>query len=192
MTEIKIQRKKNFTPYLLVGTILLGALAYFSYNSYNKWIRNDQFIKSDHANVRENNPQVNAYLTFTAKGDFAITFNHTYINEALSKLADATGSLADELGFDIKKDIKSVKVITDRIDQNPFETSHSGDLRKAGDLITASLKTIQKVYFPGLLAEATEVQRTIAEINPQILTLDQSDQVNSFFKSAADLLQKMN
>jgi len=32
----------------------------------------------------------------------------------------------------------------------------------------------------------------VEKINPQILTLDQKDTINTFFKSAADLLQKMN
>jgi len=192
MTEIKIQKKKSVTPYVLLSIFLLGVVVYFLFAGYNKKVRDEQFFKSDLTAVIENNEQVNAYLAFTKKGDLAIPLDHAYANEALTKLVDATGSLADELGFDIKEDMKKANLLTEKIMQDPFAFTHSSDLRKTGDIIAASLNSMQRVFYPGLSAESAEVQRTIAKINPQILTLNQNDEVNSFFKSAAVLLQKMN
>jgi hypothetical protein len=162
------------------------------YTNYNKKISDEQFFKSDLTNVHENNADVNTYLAFTNKGDLAMTFDHAYANEAITKLVDATGSLADELGFDLKTDMNKANELIDKITKDPFAFTHSSDLRKIGDIVTASLSSMQRVFYPGLTAEVADLQRTIVKINPQILTLDQNDQVNSFFKSAANLLQKMN
>ncbi|PKP47247.1 MAG: hypothetical protein CVT92_17110 [Bacteroidetes bacterium HGW-Bacteroidetes-1] len=192
MTEIKIQKKKSILPYVLFGIFVLGVIVYFLYTSNNEMISEEPLSKTDLIDVREDNAQVNAYVSFIQSGDTAMTFDHTFANEALTELANATGALANDLGFDIKTDLDKVKVLAEKIINDPYAVTHSTDIRKAGDIITASLSSMQKAMFPGLSAEAAEVQRTVAKINPQILTLDQKDDVKAFFRSAADLLQKMN
>jgi hypothetical protein len=192
MTEIKIQKKKSILPYVIIGIIVLGVIAYFLYTSSYETTGGKPLSKNDLTSVRENNAQVNAYLSLTLSGNPEMALDHAYMNEALTKLADATEAMANEVGFDIKADIDKVKVLAEKITKDPYAVTHSSDIRKAGDIISESLNSMQKAYFPGLKNEAAEVQRTVANINPQILTLDQKDYINTFLRSAADLLQKMN
>ncbi|MDO8896979.1 MAG: hypothetical protein Q7V19_04965 [Bacteroidales bacterium] len=192
MTEIKIQKKKSILPYVLIGVVVLGVFAYFLYNSSYEMISGNTLSNKDLTSVRENNAQVNAYLNLTLSGNPAMALDHAYTNDALTKLADATEAMANEVGFDIKTDMDKVKVLSEKITKDPYAVTHSGDIRKAGEIIAASLNSMQKAFFPGLKTEAAEVQRSVEKINPQILTLDQKDTINTFFKSAADLLQKMN
>ncbi|MDP2238280.1 MAG: hypothetical protein Q8J88_17775 [Bacteroidales bacterium] len=192
MTEIKIQKKKSILPYVLIGVVVLGVFAYFLYNSSYEMISGNTLSNKDLTSVRENNAQVNAYLNLTLSGNPAMALDHAYTNDALTKLSDATEAMANEVGFDIKTDMDKVKVLSEKITKDPYAVTHSGDIRKAGEIIAASLNSMQKAFFPGLKTEAAEVQRSVEKINPQILTLDQKDTINTFFKSAADLLQKMN
>jgi hypothetical protein len=192
MTEIRIQKKKSILPYVLVGIAILGAVAYYMYTSNYETTSGNILSKNDLINVRENNSQVNAYLAFTLSDSPTMTIDHAYTNEALTKLANATEAMAKEVGFDISTSMDKVKVLAEKITKDPYAVTHSGDIRIAGDMITASLLSIQKAFFPSLTAEVAEVERAVVRINPQILTLDQKDNVNTFFKSAAELLQKMN
>lgn len=192
MTEIRIQKKKSILPYVLVGIAILGAVAYYMYTSNYETTSGNILSKNDLINVRENNSQVNAYLAFTLSDSPTMTIDHAYTNEALTKLANATEAMAKEVGFDISTSMDKVKVLAEKITKDPYAVTHSGDIRIAGDMITASLLSIQKAFFPSLTAEVAEVERAVVRINPQILTLDQKDNVNTFFKSAAGLLQKMN
>lgn len=192
MTEIRIQKKKSILPYVLVGIAILGAVAYYMYTSNYETTSGNILSKNDLIKVRENNSQVNAYLAFILSDSPSMTIDHAYTNEALTKLANATESMAKEVGFDISTNMDKVKVLAEKITKDPYAVTHSGDIRIAGDMITASLLSIQKAFFPSLTAELAEVERAVVRINPQILTLDQKDNVNTFFKSAAELLQKMN
>ena len=54
------------------------------------------------------------------------------------------------------------------------------------------LQNMQVAKYPGLANEAGAVKSAAMAINPETLTLDQRDAVETFFAKAADLLQKMN
>lgn len=192
MTEIRIEKKKSIWPYLLIGLLILGVIGYLVYTSDIEGISEKVASKNNLSTTQNNNTEVNAYVAFTNNDNQTLTLNHAYFNEALIKLADATGSLAGEHGFDVKNEMDKVKVLAEKIQSDPYAVTHSGDIQNAGVIITAVLSSMQNAKFPGLSTEATEVKRTVAQINPQILTLDQKGVLDAFFRSAAELLQKMN
>jgi len=71
-------------------------------------------------------------------------------------------------------------------------TRHADKIRSAADALSTSLQNMQQAKYPGLSTEAADVKSAASAINPAKLTLDQRDAVKSFFREAADLLNKMN
>lgn len=188
MKEIKIEKKKSNGSLMVIGFVVLAVVAYLIYSRNSK---NDDTISSI-SSAYSNSIEVNAYLMFMDKKNQPVSLDHSYFNGALIKLVDATDAVADIFGLDTKSEKDILYGITERITRDPYATTHSGDIQKAGVIITMVLNSIQEKKFPNLSAEATELQRTLAVINPQVLTLDQTVAINAYFTSAAALLQKMN
>ena len=121
-----------------------------------------------------------------------MSLDHEFTNEALLKLVDATNAIAIEVGYEVREDIEKVNEYANMITEDPFETTHAGNIRSATDILTNVLQNIQKAKFPSL-ADEVEVLRSASEsINPKVLTLNQKDAVKNYFAKASDLLKKMN
>ncbi len=71
-------------------------------------------------------------------------------------------------------------------------TTHADKVRSAADVLSTSLQNMQQTKYPELSAEAADVKTAAEAIKPEVLTLDQRDAVRSFFRKAADLLNRMN
>lgn len=189
MKAIKIEKNRN-----LLTTVFLGfgifALSFMGCDN-NKKADKAETVASDAIDVHENNSTVAEYITFIGS-DNKMTLDHAYTNEALLKLISATRAMAGETGFDIKGDLDKAKEYADEITKDPFETSHADNIRKSADILSGVLQNMQQAKYPSLEKEVSELKNAFAEINPDVLTLDQRDAVKSFFAKAADLLQKMN
>lgn len=183
MTEIKIEKKKPVWPWILLVLGLLAAAWFF-------FFRNDK--KESLIDVHENNSTVAAYVTFINSDTNKMSLDHSFTSEALTKLTDAIDAMATEAGYDVKVDIAKAKQYADEITKDPMSTTHADKIRSAADVLSTSLQNMQQAKYPGLSAEAADVKSAAAAINPETLTLDQRDAVNSFFSKAADLLNKMN
>jgi uncharacterized glyoxalase superfamily protein PhnB len=142
--------------------------------------------------VRENNNIVGNYITFINSGANTMSLDHEYTSEAVIKLTDAVDAMADEVGYNVRVGIAKAKQLADEITVNALATTHADKIRSAADVLSTALQNMQQAKFPELSNEAANVKSTAAAINPQTLTLDQRDAVKSFFRKAADLLNKMN
>jgi hypothetical protein len=147
---------------------------------------------TDIIETKEDNGTVNEYVTFVRNDKNKMALDHAYANEALLKLTSATEAMAGEVGFDIKADLDKAKECANKITDNPFETSHADEIRKAAEILAGTLQNIQVAKYPGLSSQAEEVKSAAMAIDPQTLTLDQKDAVKTFFGKGADLLEKMN
>lgn len=193
MTEIKIEKKKPVWPWILLGLGLLALLLYF-------FVFNNDSEKEEMAetpataliDVHENNSTVAAYVTFINSDTNKMGLDHVFTNDALLKLTEATNAMADEVGYSVKADLDKAKEFADKITNDPFETSHADNIKKAADILAGSLKNLQQAKYPVLENEAAEVKSAADAINPETLTLEQRDAVKIFFAKAADLLEKMN
>ncbi len=198
MAEIKIEQKKQVWPWLLVGLLIAALLVYFFVfreNSKTKEAVIDADYNTnepDQLGVKEENLTVAAYVNFIENNKTKMSLDHAYTNEALLKLTEATNSNANELGYDVQADIEKVKEYAKMITNDPFDTTHADNIRKADDIITQVLQNIQKEKYPGLAAEAEALKSASESINPEVLILDQKDAVKNYFENASDLLQKMN
>jgi hypothetical protein len=191
MTEIKIERKRSLWPWVILGLVLLAIIVYFI------WFRSDKADENSDVNmalitVRENNTTVGDYIGFVNSDTATMTIDHNFTNQAILKLTNAVTAMADEIDFDIKADMDSVKVHGEIITRDPFETTHANHIRKAADILTNSLHRMQQAKYPELSAEAAQLKSSAASIDSDALTLDQREAVKGFFRQAADLLEKMN
>lgn len=191
MTEIKIEKKKPVWPWVLLGLGVIALLIYFLTPDQKEGVEEGQDT-ADLISVNENNSNVVAFVSFVDDDRNKMGLDHAYTNEALSKLTEATNAMADEIGYSVRADMDQVKEYANKITNDPFETTHADNIRKAADILTNVLQNMQQAKYPGLTNEVAELRNASAAINPDVLTLDQKDVVKSFFNKAADLLEKMN
>lgn len=191
MTEIKIEKKKPLWPWILLVLGLLVAAWFF-------FFRNDKEETMETADnnalidVHENNSTVAAYVTFINSDTNKMSLDHSFTSEALTKLTDAADAMATEAGYDVKVNIAQAKQYAEEITKDPMSTTHADKIRSAADVLSTSLQNMQQAKYPGLSTEAADVKSAATAINPETLTLDQRDAVKSFFRKAADLLNRMN
>jgi hypothetical protein len=196
MAEIKIEKKKPIWPWIL---LLLVPIIFVA--SWFLIIQDDEdgkveLVKTKDTevliDVRENNNIVGNYITFINSDTNTMSLDHEYTSEAVIKLTDAVDAMADEVGYNVRVAIAKAKQLADEITVNALATTHADKIRSAADVLSTALQNMQQAKFPELSNEAANVKSTAAAINPQTLTLEQRDAVKSFFRKAADLLNKMN
>ena len=195
MTEIKIEKKQPIWPWILLVLGLLLAVWFFFLRNDNADNYTDEPTIADTTamiDVHENNNIVVTYVTFINADTNTMGLDHAYTSEALTRLTDAVDAMATEVGYEVKSDIARAKQLADEIKKDPMATNHADKIRSAADIVSTSLQNMQQAKYPGLSAEAAEVKSAASAINPETSTLDQRDNVKSFFRKAADLLSKMN
>lgn len=199
MAEIKIEKKKQVWLWLLLGLGILAVFVYFyGFRDSNEEMMKDTAIEltslaeSNLIDVNENNGTVAAYVDFEENNNNKMSLDHTYTNEALLKLNSAIHAMADEIGFELTINTDKVKEYAATITKEPFDISHADSIREATDILTDALQNIQQSRYPQLANEVTELRVASTSINPDVLTLDQRDQVKAFFLKASALLKKMN
>lgn len=200
MAEIKIEKKKQVWPWVLVGLVIVALLVYFLVfydNGKNtEAVTEADYItntnESDLIAVKENNSTVAAYVNFVENNKGNMGLDHDFTNEALSKLIEATNAMANEVGYEVQSDIDNAKEHAEMIAKDPFETTHAESIKKADEIIANVLQNIQQANYPGLANEAGALKTATESIKPDVLTLDQKEDVKTFFDKAADILHKMN
>lgn len=217
MAEIKIEKKKLVWPWILLVFSIITVLFYFLvFHNYNKKMNEvpktlevksvkengsavNTYVKIDEEpkiydliSVKENNSVVEAYVHFVQTDKNKMNLDHAYTIEALLKLIEATDAIAGEVGYEVRADLDKVKVYSKMIGEDPFETTHADNIKKADAILTDVLQNIQKAKYPGLADNLRELRSASEAIKPAILTLDQKKEVKAFFSKAAELLQKMN
>jgi uncharacterized membrane-anchored protein YhcB (DUF1043 family) len=196
MAEIKIEKKKPIWPWVLLGLLVLGLIIYFlvfyDSNGEDREQITDTTVTTDQTQDPINNNTVSEYVTFVQADTSSMGLDHEYTNEALLKLTNATEAMADEVGYDVERDIQNVRDYAQKITQDPFETTHANNIRDAANILANVLQNIQQAEFPNLANQASEVKNAAEAITPEELTLDQKQDVKSFFNSAASLLEEMN
>lgn len=201
MAEIKIEKKAPLWPWVLLGVAIVGVLIYlFAFDGNNDETddRQEERIErniqepAEQRRVAPNNSIVFAYVNFIKEDSNQMGLDHEFTNEALLKLINATSAMADEVGYDIKKDIDEVRALAEKIIIDPFATTHANSIRKSADILGTVLHNIQVAAFPSLVSEANEVKNAATAIQVDVLVLDQKDSVKNYFRKSADLLEKMN
>jgi hypothetical protein len=191
MTEIKIEKKTPFWPWLLLLLGIVAAVWFFFFR--NDEVEALETIESTElVNTEENNSSVASYITFINSDLNSMGIDHEFTSEALTKLTDAVDAKATEIDFDVQTDIAIAKQLAEEITKDPMAINHSNKIRSAADALSTSLQNMQQAKYPALSAEATDLKNAASAIEPEKLTLEQREAVKSFFRKAADLLSKMD
>lgn len=195
MAEIKIEKKKPVWPWIL-ALLIIAAVVYFVFFREEQDASDTENTTpveaNDTDNRVQNNADVAAYVDYISRNRDEMSLDHEFTNEAFRKLIAATKATANDVGYDIERDMGQVEEYAGKITNDPYDTTHANSIRKAADTLSAILQNIQQRANPELGNEATAVKNAAAEINPDTLTLDQKSEVKSFFDKASDLLEKIN
>ncbi len=200
MAEIKIEKKKVMWPWVL---LILGVTAMIIYylTLEDTPTRNiekpdtDELvgtIEKDLLSVKENNIDVLAFIDFVGNEKNKMSLSHAYTSEALLKLVTAIEAISKEVDYEILADLGRVRDNAKVITQKPLVNTHADTIRNATDILTGVLQNLQQSKYPGLNNEVSELKAASESIKPEILTLNQKNEVKNYFHKAADLLQKMN
>jgi hypothetical protein len=191
MTEIKIEKKKPFWPWIFLLLGIVAAIWFFFFRNDGS-IMQEGSTETEINNMQKNNSVVSEYVLFIDNDPNVMGLDHEYTSEAIDKLTLAVEAKAKEQNIDIAADIANVMSFADQIKKDPTATNHSDKIRSAANLLSKALVQLQQQKFPNLATEATATGEAASAIDPKVLTLDQREVVKNFFKEAADLLEKMN
>ncbi len=200
MTEIKIEKKKTFIPWIIAGVIILILIVYFFMLKDNKEeVKEVQKtnkvlpeVKTDLIDVKENNSIIASYINFVENDKNNMTLDHKFTNAALLKLTDAVEAMSIEIKYDIQRDLVELKQHISTITKDPYINTHADTIRKACEHLTNIMKNMQQYRFPSLENDIVELIKASEAINPDVLALKQKDAVKNYFRKAAELLKKMN
>lgn len=197
MAEIRLEKKKRPMSWIFFSLGICIIVAYFlvtpiEMNQGPGLPENGGTAANGLIELHEYNSIVASYITFIKAGNQKMSMSHAFIKEAIIKLAAATHAMAVEAGYMLPPDLGRVKNYADMIANDPLETTHADSIRKACDILTVVLLNIQKEKYPELNNEAVELRIALESINASVLTLNQKEEIKTFFRKAADLLQKMN
>lgn len=198
MAEIKIEQKKPVWPWILLAVVVVGLIIW--------WVAadddDDRIMTDDTTQVQDGDrnsmsgerpDEVNTYvMIFDERNMGEMSLDHDFTNDALTKLIDAVRAQAAQDEYNVKADLDQAREYADQVSRDPYETTHADNIRKAAESIARALQNMQQANYPNLKNEAQQVQDAAMAIKPGVLTLDQKNEVKTFFRKSADLLDKMN
>lgn len=204
MAEIKIEKKKTIWPWILLALLLLAGVLYFVFADSDVEEYEDDTITIEEvgdvdaiAVVPANSEAIAAYdETLTAYTQYIgntekMGIDHVYSNNALEYLIEAVEAKAAVLNIDIEADLEKARKNANAITNDPYDVNHADLIKNTGMILVSALKTIQMKSFPSLDDELAAVNDAVMAINKETHTLDQKDDVNTFYKAAESLLIKM-
>ncbi len=202
MADIEIEKKKPIWPWILLVLLIIAALlAYFLWFDVD-----DEYDDDAPANVEAAEPVTNTNGTATLTNDTEAVIaaytsfidedkdmgiGHEYTHAALTHLIAAVRDVADDLDVDIDADLAEAKENADYIMKDPMDVDHANKIRNAAKVIAKALGTIQQERFPQLAQESDKIRDYAQNVMPDVETLNQKEDVKTFFEQAQDLLTKM-
>lgn len=204
MAEINIQRKETSMWPWVVGGLVLVLVILFLAGVFS----DDETVYEDASaadtTTQTNEPaamntevpdDVESYLTYVREHNTdAMGLDHEYSSAALQRLAAALGAIAtrDYAGdAEVQRVRDSLQSKADRIQIDPEATNHADMLRDAAMSVADLMETMQKKGYPNLGTQVGEVRSAATAIKPGVLTLEQKQEVQTFFTRAGEALESM-
>ncbi|GHA42019.1 hypothetical protein GCM10007103_24170 [Salinimicrobium marinum] len=206
MAEIGIEKKKPIWPWIILVLVIL-AILYFLFAGGNDDMddiddTNTEQVEDtttwdnemqDTTSAWDNNDTLGVSGFVSHVGDKTrMGIDHEYTNNALIRLMDAVESKAREENVNIDTEMQEIRQQANEITQDPMATDHANIIKDAGAKIVDALEKVQQENYPDLSQDVEDLRSSLQGIDPSVQTLEQKDDVNSFFDKAADVLQKMS
>lgn len=188
----KSNKKNTFIITFIFSTIFISVMAVgCNDNKKDSKTTSDTLPVLSVHNESDNNNTISEYINFVSADNNKMKLDHAYTSEALLKLTDATKAVADKAHYTINEDLNKIKDYAKQVTEDKLATTHANDIKKAADVITKVLGSIQEMKYPALSNEAGQLKEASSAINPDVLTLQQKNEIKKYFEKAADLLAKM-
>ncbi|NJC24756.1 hypothetical protein [Neolewinella antarctica] len=134
-----------------------------------------------------------AYMDYTNDMTGEMGLDHEFSHNALTLLADATDAIADGRNVDLTDNTGRARELANEITKDPMATNHADMIREAAMNITESLGRIDTDAYEGVAGADIDMLRNEAmAINGKTLTLNQKEDVRTFFGAARNVLSKLN
>lgn len=207
MADIKIERKKHSNrpiwPWILAILVLVGVAWWLidagdAEEAEVAAVETEQLqeerLTNDVSAIAASGP-ISEFVLFTETegGRLDMGLEHEYTSEGLMKLQDALQTLAEErtdLNEEIRRQLDELERVAQEIQSDPESVRHADKIQEAFMSAANAMYTIEAQLDSD--ANVEEVLQAAEEINPQELTLEQKEQVRTFFEEASQALEKMN
>jgi len=208
MAEIEIEKKNPIWPWILLALLVIAALLYFFVWADDDTDDVDDMDDMNTEQVYDNNNAVDnetadyqdtdnvQYVTLINEYDTYINdpqmgIDHVYTNGALMKLIAAVDATADELGVEIEADLENARKEAQSITEDPLKVTHANSIKDSGEHILRALKTIQTEKFPDMSNTYSDIDSAFSKIESGKETLNQKNEVKSFFSKVSSMLNSM-
>lgn len=137
-------------------------------------------------------PAFATFMDYTLDMQGEMGLDHEFSHNALTYLADATEDVADAYDVNITDNTERAKDMADAITKDPYATNHADMIRMAAINITETLERVNTRAFNGAAsAELIMLRKEAQSIDSKTLTLNQKEDVRTFFAAARNVLAKM-
>lgn len=207
MADIDIEKKKPVWPWIILVLVILAILYFLIFAGdddaddldettteqvEDTTVWEDQDENTAAWDTEDTTGQaVSDYIAYV--GDKSrMGIDHTYTNNALVELTNAVESKAQQENVDITADMQEIRQDAQEVTEDPMATDHANIIRNTGAKIVDALEKIQQESYPDLSGDIENLRNSLQEIDPSVQTLEQKEDVNSFFDQAADVLRNMS
>ena len=137
-------------------------------------------------------PAFTKFIDYTTDIEGEMGLDHEFSHNAITYLAEATESVANAYDVEITDNTERAKQLADDITRDPYATDHADKIRMAALNITETLERVDKWAFDTRNTDAlTQLRKEAQAINASTLTLNQKEDVRSFFTAARKVLAGM-
>ncbi len=214
MSQIRIEEKKSGSSPLpwIIGLLLLGLIIWGVAEAFDEAdeeytetevVEDNEAVAPVATGIDENNnykefndEAYTNYMQTTENMEGEMGLGHEFTDQALTQLANATAALAARKGVDDGSSVDGkaarIKQMADEITADPTATDHADKIKMSALLITEMLEDVDQQAYNGEYGDQlTQLRQEAQAIDAQALTLNQKDDVRSFFRQARMVLEGM-
>ncbi len=210
MADIDIEKKNPTWPWILLAVVVAAILliifiedspepAVAEDEPIETTVGADEFGEDNLIDKEEDISAVEDYVTFIGEDADRLGYAHNYTHDALVKLIDAIEAMASGTDYDLEANLSEVRDIANDITTEPLSEQHGNKLTEAFRILTNALMELQQAHYPALEDEVSAMDEDVSRLeeiasslNPDELTLEQKEIINSYFNQAAEVLKMMN
>ena len=215
MAEIKIEKKKPVWPWILLGVLIIGIIAYVLVNNNDDDFSDDSddYMSNEIEDTRKDstdtynsrstiyNPDDDyedsknsmAELMIVMKDSTRFGTDSTFTKEAFQKLAKVTVEKAKEFNIETSTALSSLELNTSMTSSSTTDhTKLNTQIKSMSDNITSVIEAIQKKQMPNKETGVSKLKQTSAKLNTTTDLAKQQANIQMFMRQAHDLLHNMN
>ena len=137
---------------------------------------------------------VSKFNTFVANPEVEMNLDHDYTCKGLKLMANALAAMANEYDLDNVNVMATTKTLKEKaaiLDNDWKSTKHADHIKEAFIAATGTMSEIQKAHLPSMAGRINTLRQEAMDVDPSTLTLDQKEDVKSFFRQYADAINDM-